>query len=75
VVFAAVSNFKDAAGSIVQGRMFSHHRPMLCMKIHRNLGLGFKGAVYKDALGIELQNTGIPYEREKSFNLRWEMKT
>ena len=39
----------------------------LCMKVHRTLGKGFKEAVYKDALEIELQKAKIPYEREKKL--------
>lgn len=31
----------------------------LCMKVHRTLGKGFKEAVYKDALEIELQKAKI----------------
>ena len=44
----------------------------LCMKIHRTLGIGFKEAVYKDALEIELKTAGIPYEREKTFVVEYE---
>lgn len=44
----------------------------LCMKIHRQLGMGFKEAVYKDALEIELLNAGIPYDREKKFKVGYE---
>ena len=44
----------------------------LCMKIHRKLGMGFKEAVYKDALEIELQNANIPYDREKTFKVEYE---
>lgn len=42
------------------------------MRIHRTLGIGFKEAVYKDALEIELQNAGVPYEREKTFAIEYE---
>ena len=41
----------------------------LCMEIHRELGIGFKENVYKDALEIEFSNNGIPYCREKQFKL------
>jgi GxxExxY protein len=44
----------------------------LCMKIHRTFGKGFKEAVYKDALEIELQKAKIPYEREKKFKIAYE---
>lgn len=39
----------------------------LCMEIHRELGHGFKEAVYKDALEYELQQARITYQREKEF--------
>jgi len=35
----------------------------ICMEVHRELGMGFKEAVYKEALEIELKNQDIPYER------------
>lgn len=44
----------------------------LCMKIHRTLGKGFREAVYKDALEIELQKANIMYEREKKFKIEYE---
>ncbi len=44
----------------------------LCMKIHRTLGKGFKEAVYKDALEVELQKAKILYEREKKFKIGYE---
>jgi len=45
----------------------------LCMKIHTKLGKGFKEIVYKDAMEIEIKNTGnIPYEREKPFNIVYD---
>ena len=44
------------------------------MKIHSTLRRGFKEAVYKDALEIELQNHRIPYQREKSFAIQYEGK-
>ena len=44
----------------------------LCMKLHNTLGKGFKEAVYKDALEIELQKAKIPYEREKKFKIGYD---
>ena len=44
----------------------------LCMKVHRQLGKGFKEAVYKDALEIEFKNAGISYDREKKFKVEYE---
>jgi GxxExxY protein len=46
----------------------------LCMEIHRTLGMGFKEAVYKDALELELQNHRIPYTREQMFEIVYKGK-
>lgn len=35
-------------------------------KVYNGLGHGFLEAVYQEALEIEFQKQGIPYEREKS---------
>ena len=42
------------------------------MEVHRQLGMGFKEIVYKDALEIELQEAGIPFEREKYFKIEYK---
>jgi len=44
----------------------------LCMKVHSNLGKGFKEIVYKDALVIEFIRNEIPYQREKPFKIQYE---
>ena len=41
----------------------------ICMDVHRNLGAGFIEAVYKDAIEIEFKKLGIPYIREKEFQV------
>jgi GxxExxY protein len=43
----------------------------LCMKVHRELGPGFKEVIYKDALELEFQINKVPYEREKSFSANY----
>jgi len=44
----------------------------LSIKVHSTLGKGFTEIVYKDALELEFIKNGIPYEREKSFNIQYE---
>ena len=44
----------------------------ICMEVHRELGMGFKEAVYKDALEIEFQNQYIPYQREQMFRIEYK---
>ena len=46
----------------------------ICMEVHRELGLGFKEAVYKEALEIEFKEKNIPYEREKLFTIDYKGK-
>lgn len=40
-----------------------------CFEVHKILGHGFKESVYKDALEVEFKKTGIPFQREKSYNI------
>jgi GxxExxY protein len=42
------------------------------MKIHGQLGKGFKEAIYKDALELELLRHKIPHERERKFKIIYE---
>lgn len=46
----------------------------ICMEVHRELGLGFKEAVYKEALEIEFKEKNIRYEREKLFTIEYKGK-
>ena len=41
----------------------------ICMEVHRQLGMGFKEVIYKDALEIEFKNNGIPFCREQQFKI------
>lgn len=41
----------------------------LCMEVHKELGMGFKEAVYKDALEFELKRNDIRYSREIKFKI------
>ncbi len=44
------------------------------MEVHRELGMGFKEAVYKDALELEFDNRKIPFRREKPYIIRYKGK-
>ena len=41
-------------------------------KVYNALGRGFLEAVYQEALEIEFQRQGIPYEREKELKIQYE---
>ena len=43
-----------------------------CLEVHNNLGHGFLEIVYKDALEYEFQRAGIPYEREKKYEVNYK---
>jgi GxxExxY protein len=40
-----------------------------CMEVHRLLGKGLLEVVYKDAVEYEFINLGIPFEREKRYDI------
>jgi GxxExxY protein len=42
------------------------------MEVHRQLGMGFKEAVYKDALEMEFRNNNFSYLREKQFSIEYK---
>lgn len=46
----------------------------LYMDVHTELGKGFSEAVYTDALETELLENGVPYQREKKFNIEYKGK-
>jgi GxxExxY protein len=41
----------------------------LCMEIHCELGKGHDEIIYKDALVVELRRAGIPFLREKNYEI------
>ena len=41
----------------------------LCMEIHRELGKGYDEVIYKDAFVVELSRAGIPFSREKNYEI------
>jgi GxxExxY protein len=43
-----------------------------CMEIHKELGMGFKEAVYKDALELEFNALKIPFKRERPYIVRYK---
>lgn len=43
-----------------------------CMEVHRQLGMGFLEVVYKDALELEFRKSGIPFEREKKYEINYK---
>lgn len=43
-----------------------------CFEVHKILGHGFKEAVYKDALEVELIKLEIPFIREKPFTITYK---
>jgi len=45
------------------------------IEVHRILGPGFLESVYEEALAIEFDLRGIPYERQKPMILQFKEKT
>jgi len=45
------------------------------MEIHRILGKGLLEVVYKDALEFEFRQMGIPFEREKKYDIVYKGHT
>jgi len=43
-----------------------------CLEIHRELGKGHDEIIYRDALVVELSRAGIPFSREKSYEIRYK---
>ena len=44
----------------------------VCMEVHRILGRGLLEIVYKDAIEYEFKCKGIPYEREKKYEIEYK---
>ena len=44
----------------------------ICMEVHRELGMGFKEVIYKDALEYEFRKHKIHFEREKKFEILYK---
>ena len=46
-----------------------------CINVFNELGNGFLEAVYQEALAIEFEIQGIPYEREKKLEITYKGRT
>ncbi|ESU29440.1 hypothetical protein FLJC2902T_08430 [Flavobacterium limnosediminis JC2902] len=44
----------------------------ICMEVHKILGKGHSEIIYGDALEYEFRKNGIPFEREKKFNVTYK---
>ena len=44
------------------------------IEVHRELGHGFLEAVYQEAMELELQSQGIPFEAQKSLQVYYKGK-
>lgn len=44
----------------------------MCMEVHRELGKGHDEIVYKDAFVVELSRAGIPFAREKKYEISYK---
>ncbi len=44
------------------------------MEVHKELGMGFKEAVYKDTLELEFNALKIPFQRERPYIIRYKGK-
>jgi len=42
------------------------------LEIHRELGMGFKEIVYKDALEYEFKSRNVEFIREKEFKIKYK---
>lgn len=44
------------------------------MEVHKELGMGFKEIVYKDALEMEFTSAEISYQRERPYTITYKGK-
>jgi GxxExxY protein len=44
----------------------------VCMEVHSQLGMGFKEAVYQNALEVEFRERSIPFIRERQFKIEYK---
>jgi len=46
----------------------------VCLEVYNELGKGFSEIVYKDAIEYEFQLRNMPYNREKTFKIKYKDK-
>ena len=44
----------------------------LCMQVHRELGKAHDKVIFKDAFVVELSRPGIPFLREKNYEITYK---
>src|SRR5204863_7208272 len=44
----------------------------LCMEVHRELGKGHDEVIYKDALEVECRRGGMPFARERKYEVHYK---
>src|SRR5262245_57854153 len=44
----------------------------LCMEVHNELGKGQDEAIYKDALEVECRINGVPFVRERKYEIEYK---
>jgi len=73
--FVGISEFSASIGVIVSELLYKEEVFQLvglCMEIHRELGKGHDEVIYKDALVVELTHGGIPFSREKNYEITYK---
>jgi len=50
----------------------THQLIGFCMEIHRELGKGHDEVIYKDALEVECQRNGLPFVRERKYEVEYK---
>ena len=50
----------------------THRLIGLCMEIHRELGKGHDEVIYKDALVVEPNRVGVPFARERKYEVNYK---
>lgn len=45
-----------------------------CMEVHKELGMGFREIIYKDALEMEFKENNIKFSREKQYDIFYKGK-